>query len=106
GNDILVGGAGDEILIAGSTAYDNNSAVLAQIMSIWTSNASYSSRVTTLRNGLLKADTTVYDDGATDIVSGGSGNDVFYINNDGSNQDILADRTGNEVVIDLDFIPS
>ncbi|MGA2258200.1 MAG: hypothetical protein ABSG53_26330, partial [Thermoguttaceae bacterium] len=43
------------ILIAGTTAYDNNPAALYAIMQVWTSTASYAQRIAALRTGSSSA---------------------------------------------------
>src|SRR5262249_45165041 len=57
GRDLLIGGAGaaqltgnsgDDILIAGTTAFDHNQAALAAVMAEWTSARSYADRVANL----------------------------------------------------------
>jgi len=82
GRDLLIGGLGadrlrgkrdDDILIAGRTAHDDNSAELAAIMAEWTSTQTYAIRVADLQdnNGgfALVAEgpaATVFDDAAED----------------------------------------
>ena len=43
-----MGNSGDDILIAGTTAFDHNQAALAAIMAEWTSARSYADRVANL----------------------------------------------------------
>lgn len=116
GSDVLVGSNSDDILIAGSTAFDNDPAALAAILAEWTSSHSYTQRVNNLRNSspaanrlngsvFLIADSTVFDDGSLDILSGGSGQDWFLFNNDRGIRDFAIDRTGNEIISDLDLLP-
>jgi uncharacterized protein (TIGR03118 family) len=91
GRDILIGGDGrdflfgvgaDDILIAGRTAHDTNPAALQQILTVWTSTASYTDRVAAIRagtGGVPKLDaTTVFDDGVRDDLFGGPGVDWFF----------------------------
>jgi hypothetical protein len=102
GRDLLIGGAGaahlvgnsgDDILIAGTTAFDNNEAALAAIMAEWTSNRSYADRVANLSgtgtgpssNGsyyLIASgpSATVFDNGASNVLNGGGGMDWFFAN--------------------------
>jgi hypothetical protein len=93
GRDLLIGGAGsdtllgtgDDILVAGTTAFDSNSAALHAISTEWNSRHSLDQRVLNLTgqlnrkssrrlNGDVYFDTsTAQDDGAPDaIVTGGS----------------------------------
>ena len=81
GSDLLVGGAGDDILIGGTTSYDNNIAKLDEIMAIWSSAASFNSRIALLTatgTGLLRANVTVFDDDSLDIITGGAGSDLIF----------------------------
>jgi Ca2+-binding RTX toxin-like protein len=82
GKDLLVGQGSGDILIGGSTSHDANSAELLQILAEWTSADSYATRIDKLRNGTggLPAlnSTTVVDDGVTDFLFGGAGQDWFF----------------------------
>jgi PKD repeat protein len=128
GADRLVGNADDDILIAGTTAFDGNQAALAAILSEWISGRCYGERVANLSgqtvttagseafnsraNGayflmLDGTDATVFDDGAFDIVTGSSGQDWFMLNNDGSTgtaQDRVTDLSASEFASDIDWI--
>jgi hypothetical protein len=95
GADMLVGNGGSDILIGGATAWDNDLAHLNQIMNIWTSSASYKSRIKALRQGLLGLG-KVHDDGAVDVLTGSSENDWYLV---GAN-DIIHGRHHN-VAVDL-----
>jgi uncharacterized protein (TIGR03118 family) len=97
GHDRLRGDSGDDLLIAGLTAYDNNTSALLQILAEWTSTDSYVSRIALLHSGsgAPKLDlTTVIDDGIADLLNGDQGLDWFFA---GSN-DVLHDRTAAEQV--------
>jgi Ca2+-binding RTX toxin-like protein len=98
GNDILSGGDGSTILLGGPTAHDNEVAALLQILAEWTSTDCYRTRIDKLRNGtdgLPKFDaTTVFDDGAVDILHGNQGLDWFFAGLD----DQLPDRFSAEQV--------
>jgi Ca2+-binding RTX toxin-like protein len=99
GRDLLIGGTGadrilgnadDDILIAGTTDFDAQDAVLALIMKEWTrTDADFATRVSHLRTGgglnagYLLTDGTVHDDHAADVLTGESGNDWFLFNQDG-----------------------
>ena len=83
----LNGGDGEDLLIGGTTDYDRNAATLMAIMSEWTrSDADYASRVANLRNGtngvpILNA-TTVYSNGGGNTLNGNAGLDLFFANLD------------------------
>jgi len=120
GHDLLIGGSGastlrsqggDDILIAGTTAFDDNEAALSAIMAEWTSGRDYATRVANLSgtgsgpsaNGsyyLIASGPkgTVFDNGATDVLEGGSGMDWFFAN---LAQDIIHGRHDSEIVEDL-----
>jgi hypothetical protein len=86
---LLDGGAGDDLLIAGPTSYDNNLAALNSLMAEWgRTDATYATRVAHLdgslttgsRNGAIKLTaSTVFDDGgASDSLTGGAGLDAYW----------------------------
>lgn len=89
GRDLLIGGAGadrlqgkggDDILIGGTTAWDANAAALNAIVREWTrTDADYNTRIADLRTAGLLTSTTVFDDGAADSLTGGSGMDWFWV---------------------------
>lgn len=108
GADIILGMAADDVLIASYTVHDNDSAALRQISDIWNGTGDYTSRVNTLRGGLLDPDASVFDDDAVDILAGNSGTDWFLFNNDGPNaRDWIVDRNSNEIGSDVDdFVPA
>jgi uncharacterized delta-60 repeat protein len=79
-DDDLAGGSDEDILIGGYTIHDNDLAALDQIMAVWTSSSSFSTRVATLTNsttGLLR-NGYVIDDNDRDEISGGSGRDLYF----------------------------
>jgi Ca2+-binding RTX toxin-like protein len=125
GRDLLIGGAGadrlvgdpdDDILIAGSTAFDGLEAALCAIMDEWTSTRTYDQRTsnlvgttTTGANGqyYLKTGTTnptVFDDDAKDVMTGSSGQDGFFANLDSGVLDKITDLSASEFAEDLDII--
>lgn len=109
GRDILIGGedadqlfgeAGEDILIAGPTAHDENLTALLAILDEWTSPNSYEDRVDHITNGggangaFVFDNTTVFDDGVSDILVGASGRDWFWI----GVKDKIKDLAKNEFV--------
>jgi hypothetical protein len=111
GRDRLVGNADDDILIAGTTAYDADCEALCAVMEEWTRcDANYTTRVNHLRQGtglngsIVLTDATVFDDGVEDILTGSSGADWFLINTDPAGRDRVTDRHAHEFVSDIDFI--
>lgn len=106
-----MGRGGDDLLIAGFTAFDANLAALNVIMAEWTSNRDYAARVANLRgagsgdrlngNYFLKvagADRTVFDDGVRDVLFGGTGRDWFFSNQE---HDLILGLAIGEVVDEL-----
>jgi extracellular elastinolytic metalloproteinase len=112
GRDLLIGGAGsddilgkggDDILVGGTTAWDVNQAALNALLQEWTrADADYATRVAHLRGDLagglngtyLLNSTTVFDDGAADALTGGSGTDWFWA----GLGDVIRGRKAGEVV--------
>jgi hypothetical protein len=82
-NDKLNGGADEDVLIGGYTSYDSNVNVLDEIMAIWGSSESFSSRVATLSSsgGRLEAGVTVFDDDDHDTLMGDAGRDLYFGDN-------------------------
>jgi Ca2+-binding RTX toxin-like protein len=86
GADKLTGGAGDDLLIGGPTDFDADLSGLANIVSEWTSGASYADRIAHLTgtpggaNGAtFLSSATVQDDGVKDVLTGGKGTDWFVV---------------------------
>jgi hypothetical protein len=105
----MVGDGADDILIAGTTAFDADIAVLRDVQNAWTSSLSYETRTTTLRAVLRVdgADATVFDDDARDVLTGSNGQDWFFVNVDaapGRVTDVVTDLRAGEFAEDLDFI--
>jgi Ca2+-binding RTX toxin-like protein len=101
-------GDGDDLLIAGYTAFDTNTAALRAILAEWTSHRDrdYATRIANLSgpraNGhfFLNVDgpqTTVFDDADEDKLTGGSGRDWFFANRSGNNnKDKITDLFSDE----------
>jgi PKD repeat protein len=108
GADRMVGDGADDILIAGTTAFDADVAALRVIQNTWTSSFSYETRATTLQAVLRVdgADATVFDDDARDVLTGSDGQDWFFVNVDdpGRVRDVVTDLSAVEFAEDLDFI--
>jgi len=124
GADRLVGDAADDILVAGWTVYDGTEDALCAILTEWTSARSYAVRVANLQGAGTGTDsagrlnggyflrvtdqagtTTVFDDGAADVLTGASGQDWFLANVSGGGvRDRVTDLSAAEFVTDLDFI--
>jgi hypothetical protein len=112
GSDLLLGAGADDILIAGTTAYRDDRSFRA-IQAEWTSDATFATRVANLKNGTgaylsgveLNA-STVFDDGAVDVLLGGEGSDWFFANVDGQTayQDWIADLTNAELLNLIELI--
>lgn len=89
GNDLIIGGAGgdtlfgmsgEDLLIAAITVFDESEADLAQLLSHWSSNATYQERVAYLSGHdsipySLQIQATVFDDNVANTVWGGSDDD-------------------------------
>ncbi len=107
GNDILVGGNNNDLLVAMTTQWDANPTALEAIQSEWLrTDVSFSQQVTHLTQGgglngsfILNGATTT-NDNAADLLIGGSGNDVFIIDNG----DLVLDATHQDDVVDLSWV--
>jgi hypothetical protein len=81
--DNLDGGAGEDILIAGTTSHDANLASLANIRTRWGGAGLFNARVTDLRTVAPAFDTVapgvtvVNDGGLVDVLTGGGDLDWF-----------------------------
>ena len=107
GLDRLVGNGGDDILIAGTTAHDANGQALCGIYAHWVrKDLSYGERVATLSSGNYAAGfalnaLTCFDDGATDVLTGSSGDDWYVANTTGRVRDRLTGNASSEVLTQL-----
>jgi hypothetical protein len=102
GRDALIGGGGDDILIGGRTAYDLDPAALAAVLAEWSrTDLGYTGRVDHLLHGgglAPKLDaTTVFDDGAADVLAGGERLDLFLADA----HDVLPDKQKKEVRVTI-----
>ena len=126
--DLLFGGADadkiagqdlSDIIVSGTTSHDANPAALFAIQTEWTrTDNTTSQRVSNIRNGAgltqgyklvgnnpTYANNTVFDDGARDTLSGGSGSDWFLANTSGTGVlDKITDLNSQDFVEDLAFI--
>jgi hypothetical protein len=109
GQATLQAGAGGDILIGGTTAYDNNAAALAAILAEWTrTDIGYATRIADLTgttgglnviNGMyffLNA-STVHGNGLADNFYGGAGMDWFFA----GMADVIFNKTTGEVVTQI-----
>jgi Ca2+-binding RTX toxin-like protein len=109
GTDLVFGGNGGNILIGGTTDYDTNVKALAALLAEWgRTDEDYLTRVGHLlgpaaggsvggANGAFYLNpATVHDDGATDVLFGGRGQDWFFAGAAG--QDFLLHKRRGEVV--------
>jgi Ca2+-binding RTX toxin-like protein len=90
GNDVMIGGGGadqltgsigDDLLVGGRTTYDGNYQSLETLRAVWTSGASYSTRIATIQSSSfaaqLESEVTVFEDQVPDELIGGDGEDWF-----------------------------
>ena len=111
GSDNLSGGGGGDLLIGARTAYDNNASALSAVVAEWSSSRSYVDRIANLRgvgtgtrangNTFLKASgpqATIFEDTASDKLTGGSGRDWFFAKLSGSKKDKINNLDSNEWV--------
>lgn len=86
GSDKLDGGFGDDLLIGGNTSFDSDLAAISAMLAEWSSQRPVHKRIANLKNGsgspnrhngqfFLVPGQTVHNDGASDKLMGGFGND-------------------------------
>ena len=105
-----MGNGGDDILVAGRTAYDNDPAALRALQAEWgRTDIAYAGRIGHLvgssaggRNGAtLLTTSSVFNDSAVDILTGAAGQDWFLANTAGAGvRDNMTDAAG-EMITDL-----
>jgi hypothetical protein len=117
GRDLLIGGNGadslfgeiaDDILVAPSTTYDDNSAKLNDIMDVWADpGETFDARVEIIRTTFLTTATVPnLNDGETDFLTGKNGDDWFiYYESDGADRDIAVDIKSTDSQAALAFVP-
>lgn len=113
GADMMKGGADEDILVAGWTLYDNNLAALEAIRSEWTSLRSYTTRIANVSGtgygprangnfffrGGAALTRTVFDDVATDKLTGAAKCDFFIVSRDCPKPDVITDFTSHDRVL-------
>ena len=87
GPDVLLGRGGDDILIGGTVSFDDDGQSLQALAAEWHSSRSYAERVQNLidgtgsterlNGGAFLGSSSLSDDGAPDLLLGGSGRDWF-----------------------------
>jgi Ca2+-binding RTX toxin-like protein len=108
-NDILIGGdgadrangiRGDDILIGGTTDYDTNDDALFALLEEWNAGEDYNTRVSNILTGggsldgiMFEKDTTIFDDGAQDRLTGSTDFDWFFFS---LSEDEITDKKDNE----------
>jgi len=86
GRAVLKAGPGGDLLIGGTTTYDSDETALLALSREWASAADYVTRIGHLTGALsgglngsfLLNSATVSDNGARDVLLGGSGRDLFF----------------------------
>jgi hypothetical protein len=113
GKDSPTAGSGGDILIGGRTSYDTNAAALQALLAAWDQAAvGYGDRVAALQAGVTYTDgtgthtaalnpTTVFDDAAADVLTGGSGLDWFFAHPAGTSKDTINNLQSDEVVTSI-----
>jgi phospholipase C len=98
GKDTIKAGSGDTILIGGTTTFDANIEALKALESEWSrTDETFAQKMDHLsgnatggNNGsFVLDDTTVFDDGISDLLKGGTGQDWFFAHVTGHHKDRL-----------------
>ena len=118
GADSILGSDDDDILVAGTTSYDNDPVSLNAILAEWNSSHTYANRIANITGNNTNASqfaarlngnvflhtgtgATLFDDGARDVLTGGAGRDWFLFNSDVGVKDNVVDEGGNETGTDI-----
>jgi hypothetical protein len=106
GQATLDSGSGQDIVIAGSTTYDNNQAALQAIEKYWSTNGgTFAQRVAGLTAGVepggykLNSATVTHHGGNADTISLGSANDWLFWRMVGAGADTLTGTPGQSTLI-------
>ncbi len=110
-SDLMFGDGGGDIFVGGGTTLDITGTMIADsaplqaklsaldaVMSAWTSGDTYANRRDAVSALLAGA---IFDDDDLDLMSGGGGQDLFYVGDNGCLRDIILCRLGSESVIEL-----
>ena len=101
GKDQLLGNGGQDLLIGGGTVYDGNYSSLIMLQSVWQRDTTpFANRVALLQagtGGVRIAATTVVDDAAPDVLTGGTGKDWWVCHP----LDRVPDRVATDVVTEF-----
>jgi ELWxxDGT repeat protein len=107
GADTLTAGSAGDIVIGGTTSYDGDLTALAYIMAEWgRTDVGAATRVGQLNGSLsgglngsyLLNSAAVFDDSATDVLTGGAGVDWFFAHLKGKSTDRVNAQASGEVV--------
>jgi phospholipase C len=110
GADILIAGSGNTLLIPGTTKFDANIEALKALEAEWSNTGeTYAQKLAHLigtttggQNGSSVLNSaTVFDDGMTDLLFGGSGQNWFFARRTGPNRDYLFGVKQGETVTDI-----
>ncbi len=119
GADTIQGLAGDDLIIAGATDYGISNQIEPHlaVFSEWLAAKTYEDRVDNIIGAsgapdpLPSADqladgVSVFDDSEIDSITGGSGDDFYFADLDPTIEDVLTDKAIDELVEELDTLPS
>jgi hypothetical protein len=107
---VLYGGTGDNLMIAGTTSFDDNVAALEALRAEWArTDADYQTRIAQLNGtqagglngGFLLTSQTVTGNGGGNDLYGGLGQDWLWATVSGSNQDRLHNLEAGDIVTSL-----
>jgi hypothetical protein len=107
GTATLYAGSAGDILIGGTTSYDNNLTALAYLMAEWDSTDSYTTRIKKLSGGgglngsYILNSTTVSDNSLSNYLYGGVGLDWFFAHMKGKNVDKVYNLTSGETITSI-----